>query len=67
MTPQTTGLKKKSMTTKEKYDALEAKKEKLSQEYQALYTRIDALRVKLNQVEAEAQEMYKRYLTERKK
>lgn len=55
------------MTTKEKYDALEAKKEKLINDYANLYARIDALRVKMNQVEAEAQEMYKRYLSERKK
>lgn len=67
MTQQTTGLKKQSMTTKEKYEALESKKEKLIQEYASLYARIDTLRVKMNQVETEAQAMYKRYLTERKK
>lgn len=63
----TTGSKNKQMTAKEKYEALEAKKEKLIQEYQNLYNRIDALRVKMNQVEAETQEAFKRYSSERKK
>lgn len=63
----TTGSKNKQMTAKEKYEALEAKKEKLIQEYQNLYNRIDALRVKMNQVEAETQEAFKRYSAERKK
>jgi len=63
----TTGSKSKQMTAKEKYEALEAKKEKLIQEYQNLYNRIDALRVKMNQVEAETQEAFKRYSAERKK
>ena len=63
----TTGSKNKPMTAKEKYEALEAKKEKLIQEYQNLYNRIDALRVKMNQVEAETQEAFKRYSSERKK
>lgn len=63
----TIGLKNKTMTPKEKYEALEAKKEKLIQEYQNLYSRIDQLRVKMNQVEQETQQAYKRYLTDRKK
>ena len=63
----TTGSKSKTPTAKEKYEALEAKKEKLVQEYQNLYNRIDALRVKMNQVEAETQEAFKRYSAERKK
>lgn len=67
MTQQTTGSKKQSMTTKEKYEALEAKKEKLIEEYASLYARVDTTRLKLNQVEIEAQAMYKKYLTERKK
>lgn len=63
----TTGSKNKQMTAKEKYEALEAKKEKLVLEYQNLYNRIDALRVKMNQVEAETQDAFKRYSAERKK
>lgn len=52
------------MTPKEKYDALEAKREKLTAEYQALYARIDAIRIKLNAVDQESREAYKRYLAE---
>lgn len=63
----TTGSKNKTMTSKEKYEALEAKKDKLIQEYQNLYNRIDQLRVKMNIVEQETQEAYKRYLSDRKK
>lgn len=66
MTPQTTGLKKQNMTPKEKYEALEAKREKLIQDYQNLYARIDALRVKMNQVEQETQQAYKNFLTSKK-
>jgi outer membrane murein-binding lipoprotein Lpp len=55
------------MTSKEKYEALEAKKEKLIQEYTNLYNKIDQLRVKMNQVEAETQAAYMKYLSERKK
>lgn len=63
----TTGSKSKPMTAKEKYEALEAKKERLIQEYENLYNRIDTLRVKMNQVEQETQAAYKKYLSERKK
>lgn len=66
MTPQTTGSKKQSMTPKEKYEALEAKREKLIQEYQNLYSRIDSLRVKMNQVELETQQAYKNFLMSKK-
>lgn len=66
MTPQTTGSKKQSMTPKEKYEALETKREKLIQEYQHLYARIDSLRVKMNLIEQETQEAYKKFLMSKK-
>lgn len=52
------------MTAKEKYEALEAKRDKLTTEYQNLYARIDAIRVKLNAIDQEAREAYRRYLSE---
>lgn len=54
------GYKKQNMSAREKYEALENKKEKLTAESQALYARIDILRVKLNQLEAETQEAFKK-------
>jgi hypothetical protein len=54
------------MTAKEKYEALEARKAKLVAEHQTLYIRIDALRVKLNQIEKETQEAYMKYYQELK-
>lgn len=54
------------MTAQEKYEALEAKKIKYETEYANLYARIDALRVKMNQTEKEAQEAFKRYMSEKK-
>lgn len=54
------------MNPKEKYEALEAKREKLILDYQNLYARIDALRVKMNQVEQETQQAYKNFLMSKK-
>jgi hypothetical protein len=53
------------MTSQEKYEALEAKKIKYETEYASLYARIDALRVKMNVVEKEAQEAFKKYMSEK--
>lgn len=48
------------MTAREKYEALEVKKEKLVIELQSLYAKIDVLRVKINQIELEAQDAYRK-------
>ena len=64
MTRQTTGYKKLNMTTKEKYDLLEDKKEKLVSETKALYAKIDLLRVKAGVLEQEIKDAYRKYIQE---
>lgn len=64
--PQTTGSKKPKQTAKEKYEMLEAKKDKYTAETQALYARIDELRKKVGQLEPEIQVAFKQYMSERK-
>jgi outer membrane murein-binding lipoprotein Lpp len=55
------------MTAKEKYETLEAKKDKYTAETQSLYARIDELRKKVGLLEPEIQAAFKQYMQERKK
>jgi hypothetical protein len=66
MTQQTTGFKKPKPTAKEKYHQLEDKKIRIEAETLTLYQRIDALRRKSGQLEAEIRDAYKAMVQERK-
>ena len=64
---QTTGSKKQKPTARERYEQLEAKKDKYAAEMQGLYIRIDELRKKIGMIEPEIKAAYKQHLQERKR